>query len=90
MDEVETSYYLRMRAKDEPGVLADVTRILGDRQISIEAFIQKEPPEGENEVNIILLTHKVREGSMNQAITELKELDAITDNVNKIRMETLG
>jgi len=90
MDEVETSYYLRMRAKDEPGVLADVTRILGDRQISIEAFIQKEPPEGENEVNIILLTHKVREGSMNQAIIELKELDTITDNVNKIRMETLG
>ncbi len=90
MDEVKTSYYLRMRAKDEPGVLADVTRILGDRQISIEAFIQKEPPEGENEVNIILLTHKVREGSMNQAITELKELDTITDNVNKIRMETLG
>ena len=90
MDEVETSYYLRMRARDEPGVLADVTRILGDRQISIEAFIQKEPPEGENEVNIILLTHKVREGSMNQAITELKELDTITDNVNKIRMETLG
>ena len=90
MDEVETSYYLRMRAKDEPGVLADVTRILGDRQISIEAFIQKAPPEGENEVNIILLTHKVREGSMNQAIIELKELDTITDNVNKIRMETLG
>jgi len=90
MDEVETSYYLRMRAKDEPGVLADVTRILGDRQISIEAFIQKEPPEGENEVNIILLTQKVREGAMNQAITELKELDTITDKVNKIRMETLG
>ncbi len=90
MDEVETSYYLRMRAIDEPGVLAEVTRILGDRQISIEAFIQKEPPEGENEVNIILLTQKVREGAMNQAITELKELDAITDKVNKIRMETLG
>lgn len=90
MDEVETSYYLRMRAKDEPGVLAEVTRILGDRQISIEAFIQKEPPEGENEVNIILLTQKVREGAMNQAITELKELDTITDKVNKIRMETLG
>ncbi len=90
MEEVETRYYLRMRAKDEPGVLAEVTRILGDRQISIEAFIQKEPPEGENEVNIILLTHKVREGSMNQAILELKELDAITDKVNKIRMETLG
>jgi len=90
MEEVETSYYLRMRAKDEPGVLADVTRILGDRQISIEAFIQKEPPEGENEVNIILLTQKVREGAMNQAITELKELNAITDKVNKIRMETLG
>ena len=90
MDEVETAYYLRMRAKDEPGVLADVTRILGDRQISIEAFIQKEPPEGMHEVNIILLTQKVREGSMNQAISELERLTAITDKVRKIRLETLG
>jgi homoserine dehydrogenase len=90
MDDVITSYYLRMRAKDEPGVLAEVTRILGDRQISIEAFIQKEPPEGVDEVNIILLTHKVREGAMNEAISELEKLDTITDKVNKIRMEALG
>jgi len=71
-------------------VLAEVTRILGDRQISIEAFIQKEPPEGVDEVNIILLTHKVREGAMNEAISELEKLDTITDKVNKIRMEALG
>jgi homoserine dehydrogenase len=90
MEDVITSYYLRMRAKDEPGVLAEVTRILGDRQISIEAFIQKEPPEGVDEVNIILLTHKVREGAMNEAISELEKLDTITDKVNKIRMEALG
>ena len=57
MGEVETSYYLRMRVDDQPGVLADIARILADRGISIDAMIQKEPPEGEKQTDIILLTH---------------------------------
>jgi homoserine dehydrogenase len=57
MGEVQTSYYLRMRVLDRPGVLADITRILADREISIDAMIQKEPPEGEERTDIILLTH---------------------------------
>ena len=48
MGDVETSYYLRMRVLDRPGVLADITRILADREISIDAMIQKEPTEGED------------------------------------------
>lgn len=90
MDEVETGFYLRMRAKDEPGVLADVTRILGERNISIEAFIQKEPDAGADQVNVILLTYKVREGDMNSALEKIEALDTITDKVTRIRMETLG
>ena len=90
MEDVETGFYLRMRAKDEPGVLADVTRILGERNISIEAFIQKEPDAGEDQVNVILLTYKVREGDMNSALEAIEALETITDKVTRIRMETLG
>ena len=54
--EVETSYYLRMRVLDKPGVLADITRILADSKISIDAMVQKEPGEGESQVDIVMLT----------------------------------
>lgn len=88
--EVETAFYLRMCALDRPGVLADVTRILGDRQISIEAFIQKEPQGGENKVDIIMLTQRVREGNMNEAIAAIEALDTICSSVTRIRVESLG
>ncbi|HHO68044.1 MAG TPA: homoserine dehydrogenase [Gammaproteobacteria bacterium] len=89
MDDVETSYYLRMCAVDRPGVLAEVTRILGDRGISIEAMIQKEPAEGVQEVPIILLTRTVREAQMNEAIEKIEALDSIDGAVTRIRMEHL-
>jgi homoserine dehydrogenase len=90
MDEVETAYYLRLQAKDQPGVLAEVTRILADHNISIEAITQKEPPDGVTDVPIIMLTHQVAEKNMNDAINEIEALDTITANVVRIRMETLG
>lgn len=90
IDDVETAFYLRMRAADRPGVLADVTRILGDRDISIEAFIQKEPAAGEQDVDIIMLTQRVREGNMNKAIAAIEALDTIDGNVSRIRVESLG
>lgn len=90
IEEVETAFYLRMCALDRPGVLADVTRILGDRQISIEAFIQKEPKTGENKVDIIMLTQRVREGNMNEAITAIEALESICSSVTRIRVESLG
>lgn len=90
IEEVETAYYLRMCAQDRPGVLADVTRILGDRDISIEAFIQKEPASGEQQVDIIMLTSRVREGNMNEAMTAIAALDAICSDVTRIRVESLG
>jgi homoserine dehydrogenase len=89
IDKVETSYYLRMQAQDKPGVLADVTRIFSEQGISIEAVIQKEPAEGESEVPLIMLTHRVAEEKMNSAIAQLEALDAIEGKVVRIRCEHL-
>ena len=89
IDKVETSYYLRMRAQDKPGVLADVTRIFSEQGISIEAVIQKEPAEGESEVPLIMLTHRVAEEKMNSAIAQLEALDGIEGKVVRIRCEHL-
>ncbi|MCH8079745.1 MAG: homoserine dehydrogenase [Proteobacteria bacterium] len=89
MEEVETAYYLRMQAIDRPGVLAEVTAILGDLGISIEAILQKEPEEGASHVPIIFLTQRVQEKNMNEAIEKIKNLDVIESGITRIRMETL-
>ena len=70
MGEVETSYYLRLRVDDKPGVLADITRILADRGISIDAMVQKEPHAGEEQADIIMLTHLTVEKNINAAIAQ--------------------
>jgi homoserine dehydrogenase len=90
MGEVETSYYLRMRVLDRPGVLADITRILADRDISIDAMIQKEPPEGEDRTDIILLTHKSIERQVMDAIARIEALSTVKGKVVRIRMEELN
>ena len=89
MEDVETSYYLRMQVKDQAGVLADVTRILADKGISIEAIIQKEPKDDSTEANVIMLTHTVIEKQMNEAIQQIELLDTISGEVVRIRMESL-
>ncbi len=90
MDEVETSYYLRLRTQDRPGVLADITRILADLNISIDAMVQKEPREGEDQVNIIMLTHLTIEKNINAAIVKIEELPVMTGKVTRIRLEELN
>jgi len=89
IDEIETAYYLRMQAADEPGVMAKVTTILGEQGISIEALIQKEPVDASTDVSVIMLTHRVQEAKMNQAIASIEALPSIHGNVTRIRMETL-
>jgi homoserine dehydrogenase len=89
-DDFKTAYYLRLSAEDKPGVLADVTKILADHQISIEALIQKQPLAGETVVPIILLTQITREQEMNAAIAKIEALQTVTGKVNRIRLETLG
>jgi homoserine dehydrogenase len=89
MEDVETSYYLRMQVEDKPGVLAQVSGILGEAGISIEAMQQKQPAEGETHVPLVMLTHKVQEGKMNQAISKIESLDSISGSITRIRMEQL-
>ena len=89
MEEVETAYYLRMQAEDKPGVLAMITGILGESGISIEAMQQKQPAEGETHVPLVMLTQKVMEGKMNQALNRIEALDSINGKVTRIRMEQL-
>ncbi|WP_041421276.1 homoserine dehydrogenase [Sideroxydans lithotrophicus] len=90
MDDVITSYYLRLRVQDKPGVLADITRILADEQISIDAVIQKEPGEGEDQTDLIMLTHQTREKRINAAITKIEALGVVAGKVTKLRLEELG
>lgn len=90
MEETETAYYLRMQAIDKPGVLAEVTQILGDSGISIEAILQKEPTENAKHVPIIFLTQRIKEKNMDDAIAKIENLTAIDGEVMRIRMETLG
>lgn len=89
-DRFKSAYYLRLHAEDKPGVLADVTKILADHRISIEAIIQKEPPAEETAVPIILLTQITLEKELNDAIVKIEALKTVTGKVNRIRLETLG
>jgi homoserine dehydrogenase len=90
LSEVETSYYLRLRVEDKPGVLADITRILADQQISTAAMIQREPGEGESQTDIIMLTHITREKNVDAAIAKIEMLPVVKKKVIRLRMEELG
>jgi homoserine dehydrogenase len=90
MGEVETRCYLRMHVQDKPGVLADITRILADLHISIEAMVQKEPREGEQQVDIIMLTHLTVEKNVDAAIARIEKLPVVVGKVTRIRLEELN
>ena len=89
LSEVITSYYLRLRVEDKPGVLADITRILADQQISIDAMIQREPVEGEEQTDIIILTHQTREMNIDAAIVKIEALTAVKGKLTRLRLEEL-
>jgi homoserine dehydrogenase len=90
ISEVESAYYLRLRVQDRPGVLADITRILADQGISIDAMLQKEPSEGEHQANIIMLTHVTREKKVDAAIVRIEALDSTVGSVTRLRLEELN
>jgi homoserine dehydrogenase len=90
ISEVESAYYLRMRVADEPGVLADVTRILADLSISIDAALQREAGEGESQTDFILLTHRAVEGRVDEAISRIQSLSTVLSKVVRLRMEELS
>ncbi|MBC7624321.1 MAG: homoserine dehydrogenase [Aeromicrobium sp.] len=90
MGKVETAYYLRLSAFDRPGVMADVTRILAHNSISIDAMLQKEAEEGEDVVDVIILTHRCLEEQANAAIAKIEALTSMANKVVRIRLEELN
>lgn len=90
IEEVTSSYYLRMRVSDETGVLAEITRILADAGISIDAMLQKESRDDEPQTDIIMLTHLTREKQVNAAIARIESLPTVLSGVTRLRMEELN
>lgn len=90
LSEIETSYYLRLRVEDKSGALADITRILADQTISIDAMIQREPDEGESQTDIIILTHVTVEKNIDAAIAKIEALPVVKKKLVRLRMEALG
>ena len=89
IEDTVTSYYFRMRVADQPGVLADIARILADGRISINAMFQREPSEGENQTDIIMLTHTAVERDVNAAIRRIEALPTVLAPVIRLRLEEL-
>jgi len=89
MAEITTSYYLRVHVQDQLGVMADLTRILADGGISIDAVLQKEPGNQTN-IDIIMLTHETQEKSIDAAIARIEAMPAVIGKVTRIRLESLG
>ena len=90
MEEVETAYYLRMQVIDKPGVMAEITRIVAENNISISALIQKEASPNSDRVSIIMLTHLTVEKNINAAIARLEALPVVAGKVIRVRIEELN
>jgi homoserine dehydrogenase len=89
VSQIETSYYLRMRVLDKPGVLARITRILAESRISIDAMVQKEPGAGERQVDIVMLTHLAIEKNVDRAMERIEKLPTVVGKVTRLRLESL-
>jgi len=90
MAQIQSCYYLRLRVKDQPGVLADITRALADCAISIDAFFQREPEEGMDETDVVLITHLCVEQKMQEAIACIERLPTVLAKTVMLRMETFA
>ena len=89
IDEIKTSFYMRFSALDKPGVLSEITKIMADSGISIEAIIQKEQPAGEDFVNVIILTNVTQEKILSGALKNIQQLNSVDGDVTFIRVEQL-
>jgi homoserine dehydrogenase len=88
--DVITSFYLRLQVADEAGVLARITGILANHDISIDALLQRESAEGEAQTDVIILTHDTVEGEMDKAIAQMQALPTVLAPIVKIRKEELN
>ena len=87
MDELETKYYLRLRVYDRPGVMAQITRVLGDLQVSLASVIQKDVGEAGQLAEIVVTTHVAREAAVQEAVKRLAALDEVDEVANLVRVE---
>ena len=87
MSELDTKYYLRLRAQDRPGVMAQITRVLGDLGVSLASVIQKEAPAGVGPAEIVITTHTARESAVQEAVGRLAALDVVDEVCNLVRVE---
>ena len=90
IDEVYTAFYLRLRVADQAGVLAQVTALLAAQGISIDALLQRESAEGENQTDVIILTHDTVEGRMREAIARMQDLPTVLAPIVSLRKEELA
>ncbi|MEY3543048.1 MAG: hypothetical protein RIQ29_456 [Pseudomonadota bacterium] len=90
IDDIESGYYLRLRVRDQPGVLADITRALADGGISIDAFFQREPDEGADETDVVLIAHRCIEKKMRDAIRKIEALKTVLSEVVVLRLESFS
>lgn len=88
VESIKSQYYLRISVKERPGVLAKITAILGENNVSILSFIQK--PKKEDFVSIVLVTHYTLEGNINKSIEEIENLDVVDKIKSVIRIESLS
>jgi homoserine dehydrogenase len=87
VDDLKTKYYIRLRASDRPGVMAQVTRVLGDLDVGLASVIQKEVGESGQAAEIVITTHIAREAAVQQALQQLKALDSVDEVSNLVRVE---
>jgi len=90
IEQVITAFYLRLQVADEAGVLANITRILAENDISIDAVLQRESAEGERQTDLIILTHDTLEGRMNAALAQMQALPTVLAPIVRIRKEELS
>jgi homoserine dehydrogenase len=90
IEEVLTAFYLRLRVADKKGVLAEITRILADGDVSIDAVLQHESVEGESQTDLIILTHETQEGRMRKALAKMQQLPTVLAPIVSLRKEELA
>ena len=90
IEQVVTAFYLRLQVADQAGVLAKITTILAEHDISIDALLQRESAEGERQTDVIILTHNTVEGRMRAALARMQALPTVLAPIVSIRKEELN
>ena len=90
MDQLETKYYLRLQVHDQPGVMAQITKVLGDLQVSLASVIQKEAGQSAGDTEIVVTTHTAREAAIQEAVRKLAALEPVREVANVVRVEDHG